>query len=403
MAEKRDYYEVLGLQKGASADEIKSAYRKAALKWHPDRWVSGTDAEKKTAEENFKEASEAYSVLSDADKKSRYDQFGFAGVDGGAAGGAGGFGGGFGGFDINDILRSVFGQGFNFSGGDGGGFGFGDIFGGGGRSQGQRVYRGRDIRTSVTLTLEEIARGVEKEVSIERSRPCPDCEGKGTKNASDIKTCPTCKGSGQVQQVVNSLFGRTVTYNTCPQCKGEGKIVSNPCRNCSGTGLIRKRETVKVKIPAGVEAGMQLTVRGEGHAAPHNGVNGDLLVVIKEVEHPQLKREGNNLFFSQIISVMDAMLGCEISVPCLDGSYKLKVEAGTQSGTVVRLKGKGLPAVSGYGSGKGDLYVKILVWIPRKLSRSEKEAMENIRKSESFKPDLSREDKNLFEKEKTLF
>ena len=391
MAEKRDYYEVLGVAKGASESDIKSAYRKAAIKWHPDKWVNGTDAEKKNAEEKFKEASEAYSVLSDPDKKARYDQYGFAGVDG-AAGPD--FSQGFG--NLNDFLNSIFGGGF-------GGFsGFGGFdFGGGGSQNQQRVYRGRDIRTSVTLTLEEIANGVEKEVSIERSRPCPDCNGQGTKNSSDVKTCPQCQGRGQVQHVVNSLFGRTMTYSTCPQCNGEGKVISNPCRSCSGTGLVRKRETVKVKIPAGVEAGMQLTVRGEGHSAPHNGVNGDLLVVIKEVDHPQLKREGDNLFYSQIISVMDAMLGCEITVPCIDGSYKVKIDAGTQSGTVLKLRGKGLPSVNGYG--KGDLYVKILVWIPRKLSRAEKEKMESMRQSDSFKPDLSRDDKALFDKEKKIF
>ena len=392
MAEKRDYYEVLGLQKGASADEIKGAYRKAALKWHPDRWVSGTEEEKKKAEEMFKEASEAYSVLSDADKKARYDQFGFAGVDGaGAQDWSQGFG------NLNDILNNLFGGGFG-----GGGFGgFGDFFGGFGGGQqrsGKRVLRGRDIRTSVTLTLEEIASGVEKDITIERSRPCPDCQGKGTKNSSDIKSCPTCKGTGQVQNITNSIFGRTVAYSTCPQCKGEGEVVSNPCRSCSGTGVLRKRETVKVKIPAGVEEGMQLTVRGEGHSAPHNGTNGDLLVVIKETAHPQLRRDGSNLYYNQVISVVDAMLGCEVTVPTLEGGYKLKIDAGTQSGTVIKLRNKGLPAVSGYGSGRGELYVTVLVWIPRKLDRDERKKLEEMRGSGSFKPDLNRDDKNLFEK-----
>ena len=392
MAEKRDYYEVLGLQKGASADEIKGAYRKAALKWHPDRWVSGTEEEKKKAEEMFKEASEAYSVLSDADKKARYDQFGFAGVDGaGAQDWSQGFG------NLNDILNNLFGGGFG-----GGGFGgFGDFFGGFGGGQqrsGKRVLRGRDIRTSVTLTLEEIASGVEKDITIERSRPCPDCQGKGTKNSSDIKSCPTCKGTGQVQNITNSIFGRTVAYSTCPQCKGEGEVVSNPCRSCSGTGVLRKRETVKVKIPAGVEEGMQLTVRGEGHSAPHNGTNGDLLVVIKETAHPQLSRDGSNLYYNQVISVVDAMLGCEVTVPTLEGGYKLKIDAGTQSGTVIKLRNKGLPAVSGYGSGRGELYVTVLVWIPRKLDRDERKKLEEMRGSGSFKPDLNRDDKNLFEK-----
>ena len=275
MAQKRDYYEVLGVTKSATADEIKAAYRKLALKWHPDRWVNASDAEKKTAEENFKEAAEAYSVLSDPDKKARYDQYGFAGDQ------MGGGGFDFGGFDLNDILRNVFGGGFNFGGG---GFDFG--FGGsqGGQTQ-TRTYRGRDIRTSVKLTLEEIATGCEKEVTIERNRPCPDCGGKGTKNTSDVKTCPNCNGRGQTQRVVNSLFGRAVSYETCPQCGGEGKVITNPCRRCNGTGLERRRETVRVKIPAGVEEGMQVTVRGEGHSAMRGGTNGDLLVVIKEETH----------------------------------------------------------------------------------------------------------------------
>ena len=396
MAEKRDYYEVLGLQKGASADDIKSAYRKAALKWHPDRWVDGSAEEKKTAEEKFKEASEAYSILSDPDKKARYDQFGFSGVDG-AAGPD--FSQGFG--NLEDLLNNLFGGAFGgaFSGGFGGFGGFSG-FGGGNRTA-QRTYRGQDIRTRVKLTLEEIASGCEKEISIERKRPCPDCGGRGTKNSSDIKTCPTCKGSGQVQHTTNTLFGRAMSYTTCPQCHGEGQIVNNPCRTCDGTGLVRKRETVKVKIPAGVEAGMILTMRGEGHAAQHNGTNGDLQVVIEEVAHSELTRDGNNLFLTRIIPVTDAMLGCEITVPVLGGSERIKLDAGTQSGTVVKLRGKGLPSVNSYG--RGDLYVKVLVWIPRKLDRSEKAALEAMRGSRSFTPDLSREDKALFEKEKTLF
>ena len=394
MAEKRDYYEVLGIQKGASEDDIKQAYRKAALKWHPDRWVSGTDAEKKTAEEKFKEASEAYSVLSDPQKRAKYDQFGFAGVDG-AAGPD--FSQGFG--NLNDILENLFGGRFSFGGG---GFDFGNFgFGGGSQRQGGRTMRGRDIRTRVKLTLEEIQNGCDKEVTIERNRPCPDCGGRGTRNESDIKTCPTCKGSGQVGQTVNSFFGRTVTYSTCPQCNGEGKIVSNPCRRCGGSGLERKKETIRVHIPAGVENGMQITVRGEGHAAPRGGMNGDLLIVVEEQAHSQFKREGENLFYTRVISVTDAILGCELTIPCLDGPYKLKLDPGTQSGTVQRLRGKGLPSVNGYG--RGDLYVKILVWIPRKLRGADKEAVEKLAASSAVKPDPSRDDKNLFEKESQYF
>lgn len=394
MAEKRDYYEVLGLQKGASADDIKGAYRKAAMKWHPDRWVSGTDAEKKTAEEKFKEASEAYSVLSDPDKKAKYDQFGFAGVDGAAGQDwSQGFG------NLNDILNNLFGGAFGGFGGFGGN-GFGG-FGFGGQQQGARTVRGRDIRTRVKVSLEDIAKGCEKDVTIERNRQCPDCGGKGTKNSSDIKTCPTCKGQGQVQNVVNSLFGRTISYSSCPQCGGTGKIVTNPCGKCKGQGVVRVKETIKVRIPAGVENGMQVTVSGEGHAAPQGGINGDLLVICEELPHAQLKREGVNLFYTRVISVVDAMLGCEIQVPCLDGDTRLKLDAGTQSGYVQRLRGKGLPAVNGYGTGRGDLYVKILVWIPRKLSRNEREAIEKLR--DSVKPDPTRDDKALFEKESKYF
>ena len=390
MASKRDYYEVLGVDRNASAEDIKKAYRKMAIKYHPDK-----NPDNKEAEEKFKEAAEAYSVLSDADKKARYDQFGHAGVEGAGPDFSGGFG------NLNDILNDLFGG--AFGGGFGGFSGFGGGFGGGRTGQRQqRVYRGRDIRVRVKLTLEEIAKGVEKEISIEKSVPCKDCGGKGAKNSSDIKTCPACNGTGQVQRVVNSFLGQTVTYSTCQQCGGEGKIISNPCRSCNGTGLVRKRETIKVKIPAGVEAGMQLTIQGEGHAAKNNGINGDLLVVIEEQEHPNLKRDGNNLYYTKVISMPDAILGAEVEIPCLDGSYKIKVDPGTQSGEVVRLRGKGLPTVNGYG-GTGDMYVKIAVWIPRKLDKEEKAVIESLRNKDAFKPNPSKEDKSFFDKIKDLF
>ena len=390
MAEKRDYYEVLGVNKNATVDEIKKAYRKKAIQYHPDK-----NPGDKEAEEKFKEAAEAYSVLSDPDKRAKYDQFGHAGL-GGQAGPD--FSGGFG--DLNDILRDLFGGGF---GGFSGFGGFGGFGGGSGRSssQSQRVYRGRDIRVRVKMTLEEIAKGAEKEISLERNVPCQDCGGKGARSSSDIKVCPACKGTGQVKRVVNGIFGQTVTYSTCQQCGGEGKIVTNPCRTCGGTGLVRKKETVKVNIPAGVENGMQLTIRGAGHAAKNNGVNGDLLVLIEEVENPDFRREGNNLTYTKVISVMDAMLGATVEIPCIDGTYKIKVEPGTQSGTVVRLKGKGLPAVNGYGT--GDLYVRLMVWIPKKLGRSEKELFESMRNNDSFRPSPSKEDKSFFEKLRDMF
>ena len=391
MAAKRDYYEVLGVAKGASADEIKKAYRKLAVKYHPDK-----NPGDKEAEEKFKEAAEAYSILSDPEKKARYDQFGHAGVEGAGPDFSGGFG------DLNDILNDLFGG--AFGGGFGGGFGGFGGFGGqrGGQRQQQRVYRGRDIRVRVKLTLEEIAKGVEKEITIEKSVPCSDCGGRGAKNSSDIKTCPACNGTGQVQRVARGIFGQTVTYSTCQQCGGEGKIISNPCRSCGGTGLVRKRETIRVKIPAGVEAGMQLTLQGQGHAAKNNGINGDLLVVIEEQEHPNLKREGNNLFYTKIISLPDAILGGEVEIPGIDGTYKIKVEPGTQSGTVVKMKGRGLPTVNGYG-GTGDLYVKLAVWIPKKLDKAEKDIIESLRNKDAFKPNPSKEDKSFFDKLKDLF
>ena len=388
MASKRDYYEVLGVGKDASADEIKKAYRKLAVKYHPDK-----NPGDKEAEEKFKEAAEAYSILSDPDKKARYDQFGHAGVEGAGPDFSGGFG------NLNDILNEIFGS--AFGGGFGGGFsGFGGF--GGGQRQQQRVYRGRDIRVRVKLTLEEIAKGVEKEITIEKSVPCNDCNGRGARNSSDIKTCPACKGTGQVQRVVNSFLGQTISYSTCQQCGGEGKIISNPCKSCGGTGLVRKRETIKVRIPAGVEAGMQLTLQGQGHAAKNNGINGDLLVVIEEVEHKDLKREGNNLFYTKIISLPEAILGGEVDIPGIDGTYKIKVDPGTQSGTVVKLKGRGLPTVNGYG-GTGELYVKIAVWIPRKLDKEDKAVIESLRGKESFKPNPTKEDKSFFDRLKDLF
>ena len=377
---------MLGVDKNATADDIKRAYRKLAVKYHPDK-----NPGNKEAEEKFKEAAEAYSVLSDSDKKMKYDQFGHAGVDGAGPDFSGGFG------NLNDILNDLFGG--AFGGGFGGFSGFGGGFGGGQRRE--RVYRGRDIRVRVKLTLEEIAKGVEKEISIEKNVPCPDCGGRGARNSSDVKTCPGCNGTGQVQRVVNSFLGQTVTYSTCQQCGGEGKIISNPCHTCNGTGLVRQRETIKVKIPAGVEAGMQMTVQGEGHAAKNNGINGDLLVVIEEQEHPDFRREGSNLLYTKVISIVDAMLGCEVEIPCLDGKYKVKVEPGTQSGTVVRLRGKGLPSVNSYGT--GDLYVKIAVWIPKKLTKDEKALFESMRHNDSIVPNPTKEDKSFFEKLKDLF
>ncbi|MGN1226757.1 MAG: DnaJ C-terminal domain-containing protein, partial [Candidatus Cryptobacteroides sp.] len=257
------------------------------------------------------------------------------------------------------------------------------------------------IRTRVYLSLEEIVKGCTKEVSIERMRVCPECGGKGAKYASDIKTCPTCKGSGQVRQVSQSFFGQRVNVSTCPNCNGTGQIISNPCRKCNGSGLVRVKETVKVNIPPGVENGMQLTLKGEGHGAPNGGVNGDLLIVIEELDHPKLKREGKDLFYTKVITVADAVLGCEVNVPCLDGDYKLRLEPGTQSGHVEKLRGKGVGSVNSYG--KGDMYVKILVWIPRKLDKQTRKYFETMQAEGSVALDPSREDKALFEKESKYY
>ena len=378
MAGKKDYYEVLGIPKTASTEEIKKAFRDAAMKWHPHK-----NPGNKEAEEKYKDAAEAYSVLSDPEKRRRYDQFGHAGLgDNPGPDFSGGFG------NLDDILSSLFGGGgfsFNFGGGQGGfsGFDFGGF--GGGTSSGTRVQRGRDIRTKVRLTLEEIAKGIDREITIERNKPCPDCDGIGTKNPADVKVCPACKGTGQIRRTAQSFFGQSIQVSVCQQCEGEGKIVSNPCRKCNGNGIVRQKETLTVHIPAGVEDGMQITVRGEGHATKKGGVNGDLLLLVQEEPHKTFKRDGKDLVTEKTISIPDAIRGGEISVPTLFGEEKVKIDAGTTAGTVVKLRGKGLPAVSGYGSGTGDLYAKLNIFIPKRLSREERDLVERMAQCEGFK------------------
>ncbi len=393
MAAKRDYYEVLGVAKTATADEIKKAYRALAIKYHPDK-----NPGNKEAEEKFKEAAEAYAVLSDADKRAKYDRFGHAGLgDNPGPDFSGGFG------DLNDILNNLFGGGFSGFGGGFSGFGGDGSFGGFGSSRTQeRVARGKDIRVHARLSLEEVAKGVEKEITIERYVPCTDCNGKGAKSAADIKTCSACKGTGQYKRVVQSFLGQTISVSVCPTCNGEGKVVTNPCRSCGGSGLIRRRETVRVKIPAGVEDGMQLRVTGAGNAAKNNGVNGDLLVVIDIDAHKDFTRKDNNLYYTKVISVTDAMLGCEVEIPSLGGgTQKIKIDPGTQSGTVLTVRGKGLPSVNSYGN--GNLYVKVGVWIPKKLSRESKSLVEALGRSEDVKPSASKDDKSFFDRLKNFF
>lgn len=376
MAGKRDYYEVLGVPKTAGVDEIKKAFRDAAMKWHPHK-----NPGNKEAEEKYKDAAEAYSVLSDPEKRRKYDQFGHAGLgDNPGPDFSGGFG------NLDDILNNLFGGGFGFNFGGGGGFG-GFDFGGfsGQQGGGQRVQRGRDIRTKVRMTLEDIARDTEREIALERNRPCPDCKGVGTNNPSDVKTCPACNGTGQIRRAVQSIFGQSIQVSVCQQCGGEGKIISNPCRKCSGSGLVRVKENVTVRIPAGVEDGMQITVRGEGHSAKKGGVNGDLLLLIQEEPHKLFKRQGKDLITTKTISVGDAIKGGDISIMTLSGPARMSIDSGTQPGTVVKLRGKGLPAVSGYGSGTGDLYVKLDVYIPKKISRDDRDLVDRIVSAESFK------------------
>lgn len=386
---KRDYYEVLGVDKTASVDEIKKAYRKLAIKYHPDK-----NPGDKEAEEKFKEAAEAYDVLSNPDKRQKYDQFGHAGVSG-AAGGAGGFSGG--GFSMEDIFSQfgdIFGGHFGggFSGFSGGGFG-------GGR--GRRVQKGSDIRIRVKVSLSDIMNGVDKKIKINKYVLCPDCGGKGAKSEADIKTCDTCHGSGVVTKVVNSMFGQMQTQSECPRCNGEGKIITNPCPKCHGTGLVKDSEEITFRIPAGVADGMQLTVQGKGNAAKSGGIPGDLLVVIEEESDAELQRDGNDLIYTLFLNLADAVLGTSAEIPGVNAKLRIKIPAGTQSGKILRLRGKGVPDINGYG--RGDLLVYVQVWTPQNLTAEEKAMFEKLRNSPNFKPAPTAEDKDFYNRLKKLF
>ena len=385
MAEKRDYYEVLGVQKNANADEIKKAYRKAAIQYHPDK-----NPGDKEAEEKFKEAAEAYDVLSNPDKRARYDQFGQAGMGGAAGGGAGGFGGGFGGFSMEDIF-SQFGDIF------GGHFGGGFRSSGGGRT----VNRGSDIRIKVRLTLAEIATGVTKKLKINKTVACDKCGGSGARDNNSFATCATCNGSGYVTRVENTFFGRMQTQGVCPTCGGTGKTISNPCDKCHGEGTLRGQEVVEIKIPAGVGEGMALTVSGKGNAAPHGGINGDLLVIIEEEANPELLRDGNDLIHNLNITIPTALLGGTVEVPTVDGRAKIKIAPGTHAGKVLRLGGKGLPDVNGYG--RGDELVVVDITIPSKLNAEEKRLVEQLSGQPGFQRAESVKNQNIFERMKSFF
>jgi molecular chaperone DnaJ len=385
---KRDYYEILEVSKNAAADEIKKAYRKMAIKFHPDK-----NPGDKAAEEKFKEAAEAYEILSNAEKKQRYDQYGHAGVGGnGGFGGGGGRGGagGFGGMNMDDIF-SQFGDVF------GGHFGGG---GGGGRG-GKRVNRGSNLRVKVKMNLEEIANGVEKKIKVNKYVGCKPCKGSGAKDGSAFNTCSTCRGTGQVTRVTNTILGAMQTTSTCPTCGGEGQSITDKCTSCHGDGIVRDEEVISINIPAGVAEGMQLSVSGKGNMGARGGVAGDLIIVIDEVEHELLKRDGLNLFYDHFVSFVDAAMGTTIEVPTIDAKAKIKVDAGTQSGKVLRLKGKGLPDINSYS--RGDILVNINVWTPQHLSKEEKVILEGLRDAENFKPNPSKKDRGFFERMKQYF
>ena len=386
---KRDYYEVLGVAKGVSEAELKKAYRKLAMKYHPDRNKGDADAEKK-----FKEAAEAYEILRDPQKRAQYDQFGHAGL-----GGQGGFGGGGMDFDVEDIF-SRFGDIF------GGGFFGDDIFGGGrGRSRGRRREPGTpgsDLKIRIPLTLEEIAFGTEKKLKVKKQLNCDTCSGTGAASDSDFETCGTCNGLGEVRQVTRTMLGQMVNVQACPTCQGEGRIIRNKCKNCSGEGRVKGEETIKVSIPSGVSDGNYLTLRGQGNAGRRGGSAGDLIVLIQENEHEHFMRDGNNIYYDLTLTIPQAILGAEIEVPTLKGKVKLRIEEGTQPGKLLRMRGKGIIGLN--NSGEGDQYVRVNVYIPKNLTDKERSAIESLQGNDNFAiSNQTEEEKGFFSKMKDVF
>jgi len=381
---KRDYYEVLGVSRSASADEIKKAYRKVAMQYHPDR-----NPGDKTAEEKFKEAAEAYEVLSDADKKAQYDRYGHAGVSGNGRG----FGGG--GMNMEDIFSQfgdIFGEDL-----------FGGFFGGqrGRGAQRGRGVRGGNLRIKLKLTYEEIARGVTKHVKVKKYVVCTTCGGNGARDKGSVQNCSTCGGSGQVRRVQNTFLGQVQTVTTCPTCNGEGSVITAKCTNCKGEGRMYVEETVTIEIPAGVQEGMQLNISGRGNAGERGGPAGDLIILIEEEPHKELQRDGLNVAYDLHISFTDAVFGVQVEVPTIDGRAKIKIPPGTQSGRIFRLKGKGFPAVNSYE--KGDQLVHVNVWTPQHLSNEEKAMLEKLSRSPNFKPHPDKNQKSFFEKIREMF
>ncbi len=384
---KRDYYEVLGVDKNASEDDIKKAYRKIAIKYHPDR-----NPGNKEAEEKFKEAAEAYDVLHDPQKRQQYDQFGFDGPQG--MGGFGGFSSG--GFSMDDIF-SMFGDVF---GGRGGFSGFGG-FGGGQRQAAQ--HRGSDLRLKVRLNLQEVSAGVTKKFKVKKDVVCQHCHGTGAEKGSSSETCATCHGSGVVTRTTQSLFGLMQSQSVCPTCGGEGKVIKNKCKHCGGTGIVKGEEVVEIKIPAGVAKGMVVNVPGKGNAGIHNGISGNIQVLIDEEENDTFVRDGQDVIYNLLLDFPTAALGGNVEIPTIEGTkVRIKIEPGTQPGKTLRLRGKGLPAVQGYGSGRGDIVVNISVYVPKSLNREEKNMLEKLKDSDNFKGDSSTK-RTIFNKFKNYF
>jgi molecular chaperone DnaJ len=385
MSAKRDYYEILGVAKGASQDEIKKAYRKVAMQYHPDR-----NPGNKEAEEKFKEAAEAYEVLSDADKRAQYDRFGHAGMNNR---GGGGYGGGMNMDDIFSNFGDIFGEDI-----------FGSFFGGGGGRGGQRRgrgTRGSNLRVKIRLTYEEIAKGANKKIKVKKYVPCTTCDGLGAKDKNAFHTCNTCGGSGQVRKVTQTFLGQMQTVTTCPNCNGEGQTITNKCTSCKGEGRQYGEEMVSLDIPAGVQEGMQLSLSGKGNAGERGGAPGDLLILIEEEPHAELQRDGLNVAFDLHISFPDAAFGTQVEVPTIDGKAKIKIPAGTQSGKIFRLKGKGFPSVNSYE--KGDQLIHVNVWTPQNLNADEKSMLEKLQNSANFKPNPEKSEKGFFEKVRDIF
>ena len=376
---KRDYYEVLGVSRSASEEEIKKAYRKLAIKYHPDK-----NPDDPSTEDKFKEAAEAYEVLSNVDKRKRYDQFGHQGVNGGGHSG--------GGMNMEDIF-SQFGDIF------GGGGAFEGFFGGGGR--GRSVRRGSNLRIKLKLTLEEIANGAEKKIKVKKHVSCDSCGGNGAKNGTSLQNCSTCNGTGQIRKVVNTMLGQMVSASTCHVCNGEGTTISHKCETCGGEGRVLEEEVISLKVPAGVSDGMQLSMTGKGNVPPRGGVAGDLLILIEEIEDDILKRDGQNIIYDLYINFADAALGTNLEVPTIEGKVKIKIEPGTHSGKILRLKGKGIKDINGYG--KGDQLIHINVWTPQQLSKEEKDLLMKLKEAENFRPNPGKHEKGSFEKMKEFF